>query len=87
MNCVKIVLCLCIIAFMSACDSGGSSGGGSSNPGNCGVCSGSSQPGTVSQGNCAPGFWCSPFVGGPSRCVPNSTGPKDSYTCTTTIIR
>lgn len=75
MNCVKVVLCLCIIAFMSACDSGGSSGGGDSLPGNCGVCSES----------CTPGYWCAPFETGPSRCVPDKIGPDDPYTCTTRI--
>lgn len=53
------------------------SGGGDDDSENfdCKVCENNS--------DCGEGYWCAAFVTGPNRCVPNSVGPSDSYTCTT----
>ncbi len=56
----------------------GSCGGDDDDSGsvNCMACENDSE--------CGEGYWCSSFVNGPNRCVPDSIGPEDAYTCTVT---
>ena len=75
------LILLTIVFCMSACDGGGSSGGGGTMLGNCDVCAGSGFPTAISQGNCAPGYWCAPFDDGPTRCVPDHVKPGSRWTC------
>jgi hypothetical protein len=61
-------------------NSGGGGGGGYVNDhGDCAPCSGNR-----TKSDCKPGFWCSDFVTGPDRCVPDRIRPQDPYTCITT---
>ena len=52
---------------------------GSDEVGICDKCSGN-----ITSSDCDSG-WCSPFDGGSYRCVPDSVGPNDPYTCKVAI--
>jgi len=54
----------------------GSGGGDDNSDVTCTACENNS--------DCGEGYWCASFVSGPSRCVPNSIGINDPYTCTVT---